>query len=160
MNVLQIGSELCLGFSPALRGLTPAPQASQAGRHLHAVPPPFLTSPPRLTPETAAIALTEEKELRGYVSRRPLPAVPRSPLLPQAGSFACACVPSFHPARRQIEKDLLARTPKHLLVEGKCALGGILQQLSAAALEAASVSFSGCGGRGGQVTLAHLPMWG
>lgn len=45
-----------------------------------------------------------------------------------------------------MEKGLLARTPKHLLVEGKCAFGGILlQQLSEEALEAASVSFSGCG---------------
>lgn len=89
----------------------------------------------------------------------PLPAVSGPPWLPQACSFVYACVPRFHPARRQIEKDLLAGTPKHLLVEGKCAFGGILQQLSEEALEAASVSFSGCGGRGGQLSLAHLFMW-
>lgn len=50
------------------------------------------------------------------------------------------------PSKETDRKGLLAHTPKHLLVEGKCAFGGILQQLSEEALEAASVSFAGCRG--------------
>lgn len=104
------------------------------GRHVQPGSPSFLSGPPQ-PPGAAALTLIKEKEWRDCVCSCPLPAAQRPgyrppPSPPPASSSAYACAPSFQAARRQIEKDfwLPYPTPKHILVEGKCAFGVILPQ--------------------------------